>query len=195
MFTGIIETMGTVTGIEKSGTNLIFEIESLITPELKIDQSVAHDGVCLTITEISDHCYKTTAIEETLSKTNLGQWYIGKRVNLERCLQMNGRIDGHIVQGHVDATAVCRSVEEGDGSHVFTFEYPEQFKKLLINKGSVTINGVSLTVIDPSDHKFSVAIIPYTYEHTNFHQITTGSFINIEFDIIGKYLLRFMEVS
>lgn len=194
MFTGIIETTGSVTGIEKEGTNIHFTIESQVSSALKIDQSIAHDGVCLTVVKVDGNRHTVTAIEETLIRSNLGQWKPGVLVNLERAMATNGRLDGHMVQGHVDATARCTSVESRDGSWYYEFEYKPSPEHLLVDKGSVCINGVSLTVISPVGSRFRVAIIPYTYEHTNFKQIREGDAVNLEFDIIGKYIARYMEL-
>ncbi|HEX5150969.1 MAG TPA: riboflavin synthase [Parafilimonas sp.] len=194
MFTGIIETTGKVDGIESDGTNLSFWITSSISNELKVDQSVSHDGVCLTVEKVENDKHRVTAIKETLNKTNLRSWRINGEVNLERCMQLNGRLDGHLVQGHVDATAFCIDVEEKKGSWEYRFQFPAEFTHLLIEKGSVCINGVSLTVFDIKFNSFKVAIIPYTYEHTNIRHIKKKSVVNIEFDVIGKYLARFREV-
>ena len=194
MFTGIIETTGRVTGIEKEGTNVHFTLESTIGKELKIDQSLAHDGVCLTVVALDDNRHTVTAVEETLLRSNLGQWKTGSRVNLERAMASNGRLDGHIVQGHVDATGLCTKVEELDGSWYFHFEYEPSPEHLLVDKGSVCINGVSLTVVAPSENRFKVAIIPYTFEQTNFQQIRPGDRVNLEFDIIGKYISRYLAL-
>ena len=198
MFSGIIEEAAQVVGLRHEQENLHLTMECSFVSELKIDQSVAHNGVCLTVVEKTDKSYTVTAIKETLDRTNLGQLVIGSKVNLERSMMMNGRLDGHIVQGHVDQTAVCSSVEEADGSWYFTFEYKldaAMAKRgyLTVDKGSVTVNGVSLTVCNPTDNTFQVAIIPYTYEFTNFHQIKKGTIVNIEFDIIGKYVSRMMS--
>lgn len=190
MFTGIIEQMGEVISIEKEQGNIHFSIDAPFTAELKVDQSVAHNGVCLTVVSISERSYVVTAIQETLDKTNLGSWKNGTKVNLERCMPMNGRLDGHIVQGHVDTTAVCTAIEDQSGSWKFTFAY--QTNQVTVEKGSITINGVSLTVVDSADHSFSVCIIPYTFEHTNFHQLAVGDEVNLEFDIIGKYVAKLM---
>ena len=190
MFTGIIETMGEVTAIEHEQTNIHFTIRSSITGELKIDQSVAHNGCCLTVVSIRDDEYIVTAIQESLDKTNLGSWQIGSKINLERCMQLGARLDGHIVQGHVDTTAECISVENLEGSWKYTFRYDSG--QPTVEKGSVTVNGVSLTVVDSEKGSFSVCIIPYTYEHTNFHTLRPGAVINLEFDIIGKYVARLM---
>ncbi|MFT6501195.1 MAG: riboflavin synthase [Crocinitomicaceae bacterium] len=188
MFTGIIEGLGIVKAIEKEGENIHFTIDADFTDELKIDQSVAHNGCCLTVVEINDREYVVTAILETLEKTNLGQWNVGTKVNLERCMIMNGRLDGHIVQGHVDTTATCTNIEDQDGSYKFSFEYDSA--DVTVEKGSVTVNGTSLTVVDSKDKGFSVCIIPFTFEHTNFHQLKIGDQINLEFDIIGKYVAK-----
>jgi riboflavin synthase len=193
MFTGIIESVGEVAGIVKSGTNLTFTIHSVLAPELKIDQSVSHNGVCLTVVAVDTDRYQVTAIDETLKKTNLGEWKPGTKVNLERCMPANGRFDGHIVQGHVDQTAVCTAVTEQEGSWLFDFEYDGQMGNITVEKGSISINGVSLTVFNALDTTFRVAIIPYTYEHTNFHDLRVGDRVNLEFDIIGKYLRKIIS--
>ena len=197
MFSGIIEEAAQVVAIVKEKENLNITMSCSFADELNIDQSVAHNGVCLTVVSKTKDTYTVTAISETLKCSNLGQLHPGNKVNLERSMLMNGRLDGHIVQGHVDQTAVCTEVKEADGSWYFTFEYP--FDKVMakrgyitVDKGSVTVNGVSLTVCYPNDTTFQVAIIPYTFEHTNFHQITVGTTVNIEFDIIGKYISRIM---
>lgn len=198
MFSGIVEEAAEIVALKKEGGNLHITMKCSFVNELKIDQSIAHNGVCLTVVDITDNTYTVTAIQETLDKTNLGVLKVGDKVNLERSMLMNGRLDGHIVQGHVDQTAVCKSVEEVDGSWYFTFKYvvdKEMAKQgyLTVEKGSATVNGVSLTVVNSKDDEFSVAIIPYTYEFTNFHQIKEGSVINIEFDIIGKYISKMMQ--
>ena len=198
MFSGIIEEAAVVVALRKEQENLHLTMACSFVDELKIDQSVAHNGVCLTVVELTDKTYTVTAIKETLDRTNLGVLAVGSKVNLERSMMMNGRLDGHIVQGHVDQTAVCTEVKEADGSWYFTFAYDfdnEMAKRgyMTVDKGSVTVNGVSLTVCNPTDNSFQVAIIPYTYEHTNFHQIQVGSVVNIEFDIIGKYVSRMMS--
>ena len=190
MFTGIIEQLGHITAIQKEGENIHFTVKSPFTNELKVDQSVAHNGTCLTVVSINNDEYTVTAILETLEKTNLGEWKVGTKVNLERCMQMNGRLDGHIVQGHVDTTATCKNIEDQNGSWKFTFNYLTE--QVTVEKGSITVNGVSLTVVDSKDRQFSVCIIPYTYEHTNFHQLKVGDKINLEFDIIGKYVAKLM---
>ena len=195
MFSGIVETAAEVVALQEQGTNLNITMSCPFTKELKIDHSVAHNGVCLTVVDIDDDKYTVTAIKETLEKSNLGKLKVGSKVNLERSMLMNGRLDGHIVQGHVDQTAQCVSIIEEEGSWYFTFKYQvaEGMREkgyVTVEKGSVTINGVSLTVVNSKDDEFSVAIIPYTYEFTNFHQIEVGSTINIEFDIIGKYISK-----
>jgi riboflavin synthase len=200
MFSGIIEEAATVVALEADKNNLHLTMNCSFINELKIDQSVAHNGVCLTVVSKTAATYTVTAIKETLDRSNLGLFKVGDKVNLERSMMMNGRLDGHIVQGHVDQTATCVNVEEADGSWYFTFEYAfdkEMAKKgyLTVDKGSVTINGVSLTVCNPTDKSFQVAIIPYTYEFTNFHQIKKGTVVNLEFDIIGKYLSRMMQFA
>lgn len=193
MFTGIIEALGRVEGLESSGSNLHLTIASAISNELKVDQSVAHNGVCLTVVELGQGWHRVTAVEETLLKTQLGDWQVGDRVNLERCMAMNGRLDGHIVQGHVDTTGVCVERELRDGSWNFTFSYdPLEEGHLTVPKGSITVNGVSLTVVRSEAKLFSVTIIPYTFEHTNFQQIEVGSKVNLEFDILGKYVARLL---
>lgn len=194
MFTGIIEATGKIDSIETNGSNKSFWISSSISNELKVDQSVSHDGVCLTVEAIEENKHRVTAIEETLSKTNLDDWEKNDVINLERCMQMNGRIDGHIVQGHVDAVATCIDVEEKDGSREYRFQIPAEFTHLIIEKGSVCLNGISLTAFDIKFNSFKVAIIPYTYHHTNINSIKKNSIINIEFDMMGKYLARFREV-
>lgn len=193
MFTGIIETLGTVEHLEWQQSNLFITIASDISQELKVDQSVAHDGVCLTVVDLGNGRHTVTAINETLNKTNLGQWKVGDRINLERCMVMNGRLDGHLVQGHVDTTARCESIQEQNGSWTYTFIFPIAFDALVISKGSICVNGTSLTVVNPTSGQFSVAIIPYTYEHTNFHRLKAGDLVNLEFDIIGKYIVKNLE--
>ncbi len=194
MFTGIIEALGKVENIIEEGTNFHFTISSPISSELKVDQSVAHNGVCLTVTELTDKTHTVTAILETMNKTNLKDLKVGHVVNLERAMRMNARLDGHIVQGHVDMTGTCVKKEEADGSWFFTFKYSPSEKYILVDKGSICVNGVSLTVVDPIDDLFTVAIIPFTYEHTCFKDIEPGSGINLEFDIIGKYISRYAEL-
>lgn len=190
MFTGIIETTGVVQAIEKNGSNLSFWIESPLTESLKVDQSLSHNGVCLTVESITNTKHKVTAISETLEKTNLGLLIAGSLVNLERSMQMNGRLDGHIVQGHVDTTASCTEVSEKNGSWEYSFEIDNKFANLIIEKGSITLNGISLTIFNITRQAFSVAIIPYTFDHTNIQQVKPGSSVNIEFDMIGKYVAR-----
>jgi riboflavin synthase len=191
MFTGIIEEIGSVKAISREAGNIHFTIAAKMTKELKVDQSVAHNGCCLTVVAIHDECYQVTAIQETLDKTNLNHWEIGTKVNLERCLVMNGRLDGHIVQGHVDTVATCTHYEEQNGSWKYTFQYKEE--QLTVEKGSITINGTSLTVVDSQEKGFSVCIIPYTFENTNFKNLKTGDIVNLEFDIIGKYVAKWMR--
>ena len=198
MFSGIVEEFATVTALEADGTNLNITMKCSFTSELKIDQSVAHNGVCLTVVDIKGEEYTVTAIKETLERSNLGLLKVGDKVNVERSMMMNGRLDGHIVQGHVDETAECVSVRDADGSWYYTFRYRKDDEMaakgyMTVDKGSVTVNGVSLTVCEPTDDSFSVAIIPYTYEHTNFHTIEVGTKVNIEFDIIGKYIARMIK--
>lgn len=193
MFTGIIEELGTIIDINKDQQNIHFTIESKISKDLKIDQSVAHNGVCLTVVSCDETNHTVTAIDETLKKTNLNYLKIGSKVNLERCMQLNGRLDGHIVQGHVDTTAKCISIKDEAGSWRFTFEHPQKSEFITVEKGSVCVNGISLTVVDSEQNKFSVAIIPYTYEHTNLHEIKVGDYVNLEFDILGKYVAKLME--
>jgi riboflavin synthase len=193
MFTGIIETMGKVVDLKRNNSNLDIFIESNIKPELKIDQSVAHNGVCLTVVGINGNAYHVTAVDETLKRSNLGDLKIDDAINLERCMLMNGRLDGHIVQGHVDCKAICKNIIDKNGSWKFYFEYDENPKHITVEKGSVCVNGVSLTVVGSKINSFSVAIIPYTFENTNFKNLKTGDAVNIEFDIIGKYVARMME--
>ncbi len=190
MFTGIIETLGVIQEIKKTDDNLQITIQSSITSELKIDQSVAHNGVCLTVVSIHKDLYTVTAIRETIEKTNLGEWKTGDIVNLERAMKLGDRLDGHIVQGHVDQTGICKNIESANGSWYFTFEYNPEWNNLTIEKGSITVNGVSLTVVNSKKNEFSVAIIPYTYENTNFKHFNIGSKINLEFDVIGKYVSK-----
>ncbi len=190
MFTGIIETLGEIKAIEKEGGNVHLTITSAITYELKIDQSVAHNGVCLTVTSINNNEYSVTAIQETIDKTNLSDWKIGAAVNLERAMKLGDRLDGHIVQGHVDQIGICKAIKEANGSWYYTFDYDPSLNNLTIEKGSITVNGVSLTVVNSMKNEFSVAIIPYTYEHTNFHNFEVGTKVNLEFDVIGKYVSK-----
>lgn len=216
MFTGIIETLGTVKNIEQDQSNIHFTIESPISGDLKVDQSVSHNGVCLTVTEVGSSKFevrsserslgisnfeprtsifhRVTAVQETLRRSNLGDWTIGTLVNLERCMPMGGRLDGHIVQGHVDTVAECVAIVETGGSWRFTFRYAPTPEHLLVDKGSVALNGISLTVVEPAEDLFSVAIIPYTWEHTNLNRVRVGDAVNIEFDIIGKYIARHLAV-
>ena len=193
MFTGIIESLATVTHLKKDQDNLHISIKSDITSELKIDQSVAHNGVCLTVVNIKDDVYTVTAIKETLIKTNLNTLKVGDEVNLERAMKLGDRLDGHIVQGHVDQTAICTSIENADGSWYFSFEYDADLNNLTIEKGSITVNGTSLTVVNSGKNTFSVAIIPYTYEHTNFKNFKKGTKVNLEFDVLGKYVTKLMR--
>jgi riboflavin synthase len=195
MFTGIIEQKGIIKDVIINGTNRSFHVESPLSHELKVDQSVSHDGVCLTVEQVTSNMHIVTAIEETLKKTNLSTWKIGTIVNLERCLQFNGRIDGHIVQGHVDTTATCNKLIEKDGSWEYSFQFDKKFASLIIEKGSITINGTSLTCFNINENEFTVAIIPYTYHHTNISYLKVGSIVNIEFDMIGKYVNRIQQVS
>lgn len=193
MFTGIIETLGEITGIKTEGTNIHYTIRSEISAALKIDQSVAHNGVCLTVVALAGDTHTVTAIDETLQKTNLSNLKQGSRVNLERCMQMNGRLDGHIVQGHVDQTAICIKRAELDGSWEYRFKYDQSIGNVTVEKGSVCVNGISLTVVGSADNEFSVFIIPFTFEHTNLHEVHEGDMVNIEFDIIGKYVARLVN--
>lgn len=195
MFTGIIEEIGKVTQIKRTGENLDIRIRAKMTPELKIDQSVAHNGTCLTVVEIEEDTYQVTAVGETLAKTNIAGLKVGAPVNLERGMKLGNRLDGHIVQGHVDQTAICKNIQENDGSWKFDFEYEPEQGNITIEKGSITVNGVSLTVVDSQKSSFSVAIIPYTYEHTNFKFLNQGDIVNLEFDVIGKYVKRITEIS
>ncbi len=194
MFTGIIETLAEVVATRKDGSNLVLTIQTPLAAELKIDQSVSHNGVCLTVTNIQGNTYETVAVDETLQKTNLGQLTPTQFVNLERAMVFNGRIDGHLVQGHVDSVGECLSCQEQDGSWLYRFGYPSQFAALIVEKGSICLNGISLTVFNVTNDQFSVAIIPYTYEFTNISKIKTGSLVNLEFDILGKYVARQMAV-
>lgn len=189
MFTGIIEQLAEVVYLKNQGSNLHISCKSTVTQELKIDQSVSHNGVCLTVVDIKDEVYTVTAINETLDKTNLLELKVGDVINIERCMKLGDRFDGHMVQGHVDQTATCTQIKEEKGSHVFTFKYKES-DNMTVEKGSACVNGVSLTVINSQDNSFSVAIIPYTFEHTNFHTFKVGTVVNIEFDIIGKYIAK-----
>jgi riboflavin synthase len=193
MFTGIIEAIGTVADFRDEGTNREFKIESPISHELKIDQSVSHSGVCLTVVRIQDGFHWVVAIQETLQKSNLAELKLGDRVNLERCMLNNGRFDGHIVQGHVDQTAILKTLKNANGSWLYTFEYDPAEGNVTVEKGSIAVNGVSLTCFDSRASEFTVAIIPYTYEHTNFNQLKIGNVVNLEFDVIGKYVKRLLQ--
>ena len=190
MFTGIIETRGQIVALTNEQQNTNITINCNLTPELKIDQSVAHNGVCLTVVGISNNQYTVTAIKETIDKTNLSTWKVGDFVNLERAMKLGDRLDGHIVQGHVDQTGICKNIQNADGSWYFTFDYDSNLENITIEKGSITVNGVSLTVVDSKASEFSVAIIPYTYEHTNFINFVIGTKVNLEFDVIGKYVTK-----
>ena len=194
MFTGIIETLGIIKEIQKDQENLHLTVVSEITNELKIDQSIAHNGICLTVVKIEQNEYTITAIKETIDKTSIGFWKAGDILNLERAMKLGDRLDGHIVQGHVDQTGVCTNIEEANGSWVFTFAYDSSLQNITIEKGSITINGTSLTVVNSKLNSFSVAIIPYTYEHTNFHSFKIGTVVNLEFDVIGKYIARLNDL-
>ena len=195
MFTGIIEAFGTITQMVKEEGNVHISLESPLTQELKIDQSVAHNGVCLTVVKIDGNEYTVTAIKETIDKTNLSTWRVGDKVNLERAMQLGARLDGHIVQGHVDQIGSCTGVKEEGGSWVFDFEYDPSLKNITIEKGSITVNGTSLTLVNSGINTFSVAIIPYTYEHTNFHTFKVGSLVNLEFDVVGKYITKMQQLQ
>jgi riboflavin synthase len=195
MFTGIIESLGEVTATRQEGTNLVITIRSSLAPELKIDQSVAHNGVCLTVTRVDGDTYDIVAVAETLLKSNIGQLTPGQKVNLERAMIFNGRIDGHLVQGHVDSTGECVSCTPQGGSWEFRFRYPEQFAGLIVEKGSICLNGISLTIYNVTNTEFSIAVIPYTYEHTNISAVQPGHTINLEFDILGKFVARQLAVK
>lgn len=192
MFTGIIEALGSIQRIEKDQTNVHFYVQSSISSELKIDQSVSHNGVCLTVVALDGDIHQVTAIEETLQKTNLGAWQVGSIVNLECCTPANGRFDGHIVQGHIDQTATCIAKEDQQGSWLFTFQYDSSLGNITVEKGSITVNGISLTVVNSGHDRFSVAIIPYTIAHTNLQEVEVGSTVNLEFDIVGKYIAKLL---
>lgn len=194
MFTGIIEQTGLIESIEENGTNKTFWIRSILSNEFKIDQSVSHDGVCLTVEEVKPDMHRVTAIEETLRKSNLDLWQKNKKINLERCMQMTGRLDGHIVQGHVDATAICIDKKNMNGSWEFCFEFDKTYASLIIEKGSIAVNGTSLTAFNVDINNFTVAIIPYTYEHTNIHEVEVRNVVNIEFDMVGKYINRYLQL-
>jgi riboflavin synthase len=193
MFTGIVEAMGSLVRTEAKGTNVEFWFTCPFTQELKVDQSLAHNGVCLTVVEIQGEQYRVTAIDETLQKTNLGDLKLGQKVNLERCMAANARFDGHIVQGHVDLTGVCTEIKDQQGSWEYRFSYPKTSGHVTVEKGSICVNGTSLTVVDSQDDSFTVCIIPYTYEHTVFHQLSIGDRVNLEFDILGKYIKKLMQ--
>ena len=193
MFTGIIESLGKIKSLSKEGENLHIEVASELAPMLKIDQSVSHNGVCLTVVSLTETSYVVTAIKETLDKTNIRQLEVGAVVNLERAMKLGDRLDGHIVQGHVDQTAICQEIKKQDGSWVFTFTYDRSLNNITIEKGSVTVNGVSLTVVDSRPNTFNVAIIPYTYQHTNFNTFVKNTMVNLEFDVIGKYVKRITQ--
>ena len=195
MFTGIVETLGIISDIKKDQENIHLTIQTNITNELKIDQSVAHNGVCLTVVNLFDDKHVVTAIKETIDKTTLGLWQIGNKVNIERAMKLGDRLDGHIVQGHVDQTAICTNIEDKEGSWEFTFEYDSTLNNITIEKGSITINGTSLTVVNSKKDSFSVAIIPYTYENTIFHTFEVGTKVNLEFDVVGKYIARMYELQ
>ena len=195
MFTGIIEALGEVEAIEKEGTNCHFRLASPISKDLKVDQSVSHNGVCLTVVNANDGHHEVVAVQETLDKSNLGKLSVGDKVNLERCMVANGRFDGHIVQGHVDQTARVTNIEDQNGSWLFDFEYDPSFGNITVEKGSICVNGVSLTCFNAEKNSFRVAIIPYTFEHTNFSQLMVGDVVNLEFDIIGKYVKRLLKTS
>lgn len=195
MFTGIIETLGIISDIKKDQENVHLTIQTNITNELKIDQSVAHNGVCLTVVDLFDNKHVVTAIKETIDKTTLGSWKIGDKVNIERAMKLGDRLDGHIVQGHVDQTAVCSSIIDKEGSWEYTFEYDSSLNNITIEKGSITVNGTSLTVVNSKKDSFSVAIIPYTYENTIFHTFEIGTKVNLEFDVVGKYIARMYELQ
>ena len=195
MFTGIIESKGVIKQVISEGLNKTFWIESAISSQLKVDQSLSHSGVCLTVEDIKDSTHRVTAIDETLQKTNISDWKNGTIVNLERCLQISDRLDGHIVQGHVDCVGICKNVKETWGSWVLEFEFPKKFAELVVEKGSICLNGISLTVFNVKKKAFSVAIVPYTYEHTNIQHIQAGDSVNLEFDMLGKYLLRRLSLK
>ena len=195
MFTGIIEKTGHIEEVLANGTNKTFLVSSPLYNELKVDQSLSHDGVCLTVEKLVNGFHQVTAIAETLEKTNLGSWVKGTVVNLERCMQLNGRLDGHFVQGHVDTTATCTEVMNRDGSWEYSFSFPERFATLIIEKGSITLNGISLTIFNITPSSFTVAIVPYTFEHTNMNRLQAGDFVNLEFDMIGKYVNRIQSLQ
>lgn len=194
MFTGIIETLGEITNIKQENTNIHFTVKSNLTSELKIDQSLSHNGVCLTVVNVNDNEHTVTAVAETLQKTNLGKLKVGKKVNLERAMQIGSRLDGHFVQGHVDQVATIIDIKDENGSWLFTIEFEPSKENMVVNKGSVCVDGVSLTVVNPVGNRFSLAIIPYTYEHTLFYEYKIGDMVNIEFDIVGKYFLKYVSL-
>lgn len=195
MFTGIVESLGIIKEITVSGTNKTFWIESPLSSSFKIDQSVAHNGVCLTVEDVKENLHRVTAVEETLSKTDLNQWEVGTHINVERSLLPTNRLDGHFVQGHVDTTGLCKKIKDREGSHEFEFEFPKKFAELVIEKGSICVNGISLTAFDVKKHSFKVAIIPFTFEHTNLQFVKEGDLVNLEFDMIGKYILRKLSLE
>jgi riboflavin synthase len=195
MFTGIVEKTGIIKEVIKLGTNTSFWVESDLAKELKVDQSLSHNGICLTVEEVKDDLHRVTAIEETILKTNAGSWLADKVINLERCMQLNGRLDGHIVQGHVDCTAECTQVIEKAGSWEYRFTFPEKFTAFIIEKGSVTVNGISLTCFNVTSNSFTVAIIPFTFKYTNMSSLKTGDKVNIEWDVVGKYVSRIMQLQ
>lgn len=195
MFTGIIEQLGTIQEVRATGANRSFVVYSPLAAELKVDQSLAHNGICLTVETVSGSQYQVTAVAETLAKTNAGSWKAGDLLNLERAMLMNGRLDGHLVQGHVDATALCTEIADRDGSWEFRFEFPGAFAALVIEKGSIAVNGISLTAWNVGQNSFSVAIIPYTFEHTNLKHLESGQSVNLEFDMVGKYIHRFQTIN
>lgn len=195
MFTGIIENTGLIKEVMVAGTNKTFWVASPLANDLKVDQSLSHNGVCLTVEEIKEGMHRVTAIEETLIKTNLGSWQKGDIINLERCMQLNGRLDGHIVQGHVDCTALCTEVMEKEGSWEYDFAFPEEFAPFIIEKGSVTVNGISLTCFHVTNNSFTVAVIPYTFKHTNMSNLKKGNAVNVEWDVVGKYVQRIMGIK
>ena len=195
MFTGIIETIGIVKEVISNGSNKSFWVESSLSPEFKPDQSISHNGVCLTVEEVKESLHRVTAIAETLEKTELGNWKAGSFINIERCLSVNGRLDGHFVQGHIDTTGTCIGIKDKEGSWEFEFEFPKKFAELIIDKGSICLNGISLTAFNVKKKSFTVAVIPFTFEHTNIHTITKGDKVNLEFDILGKYILRRLSLS
>lgn len=195
MFTGIVECLGIIKEIATSGTNKTFWIESPLSSSFKIDQSIAHNGVCLTVEDVRENLHKVTAVDETLNKTELNQWQIGSHINIERSLLLTNRLDGHFVQGHVDTTATCKKIKDRHGSHEFEFEFPKKFAELIIEKGSICVNGISLTAFDVRKHSFTVAVIPYTFEHTNLQFLKEDDSVNLEFDMIGKYIIRKLSLE